>query len=295
MECRCECGRTKTVSLWDLRSGKTKTCGLNHPFYEDRSRPAFNTIYRDAYRKRALKVGLAFTINEQEFRELTQRSCHYCGSAPSSISMVRGSRNAKRGQKRTGTLLSQYIYNGLDRIDSAKGYTLDNVVPCYGVCNHAKHTMPYDEFVAWLDRVAEFRTKEHSMKKQCEFCPPDAKPIDTRGMPAHIHFRHRRELLAKFAADPRVRAQLAIANIGCAIAGTEPRQLSAAPAGVEAAITEYQNLEDQLALDLMTRGITSADIVAGVRLLIELEEAMHVCDVYWSVWEVPIWQKVDAA
>lgn len=155
VRCQCECGKLTIASLWDVRQGKTKTCGLNHPHYEDRSLPAFNSIYNHSYKQRALAAGLEFTITKEEFRELSQRNCHYCGSAPMANS-YRGS----RGAFKTGNNLSQYVYNGLDRIDSNKGYVLSNVVPCCGICNHAKHTMSYDDFIAWIDRIVLFRTKK---------------------------------------------------------------------------------------------------------------------------------------
>ena len=159
VEVDCECGEKKTVSLWDLRAGRTKSCGFNHPHYEDRSMPAFNAIYSYSYKKRALAAGLEFTITREQFRDLTQKACHYCGAPPTGKSQKSSARvrDIKRGAIKTGTQISQYIYNGLDRIDSALGYTVENVVPCCGVCNHAKHTMSYADFTAWLDRVADFR------------------------------------------------------------------------------------------------------------------------------------------
>tara|TARA_Y100000310_G_C20046907_1_gene518723 strand:+ start:61 stop:498 length:438 start_codon:yes stop_codon:yes gene_type:complete len=136
------------MSLWDVRSGKTKTCGFNHPHYEDRSMPAFNRIYDHSYKKRAIQNGWDFTLSRKTFRNLTQQDCHYCGSPPTRNTSVT-----------TTHTISEYKYNGLDRIDSSKGYTLDNVVPCCGVCNHAKHTMPYKDFIGWLDRIVKFRSK----------------------------------------------------------------------------------------------------------------------------------------
>lgn len=150
--CICECGSQKEVSFWDVKSGKTKTCGLNHPHYEDRSEPAFNMIYKHSYRERAIKKGLPFEITKEQFRSLAKLDCHYCGAAPTS-----GSYRGKRGSVKTGKSVSQYIYNGLDRMDPQKGYTIDNVVTCCGICNHAKHTMSYQEFTNWLDRVSGFR------------------------------------------------------------------------------------------------------------------------------------------
>jgi len=156
---RCDCGLEKNVSLWDLRRGKTKTCNLNHPHYEDRSMPAFNMIFEHSYKRRAEKTGLEFTITREQFREISQRPCHYCGAPPSHTSR-RGKRK-QRGVFLTGNHLSQFAYNGLDRKDSSKGYTLKNVVPCCGTCNHAKHTMSYEDFIAWLDRIATFRGREN--------------------------------------------------------------------------------------------------------------------------------------
>lgn len=154
VKCRCMCGAEKAVSLWDLRSGKTKSCGLNHPRYEDRSLPAFNNTYNHAYKHRAEKAGLVFEITKKQFRELTQKSCHYCGSPPREISL----RNKRGGIRKSGKYVCQYIHNGLDRIDSNKGYTLENVVTCCGICNHAKHTMSYTEFITWLDVLVRFRS-----------------------------------------------------------------------------------------------------------------------------------------
>ena len=45
--------------------------------------------------------------------------------------------------------------NGLDRVDSSKGYTIDNVVPCCAICNTAKNKMTQKEFKEWIKTVYE--------------------------------------------------------------------------------------------------------------------------------------------
>ena len=47
-----------------------------------------------------------------------------------------------------------YTYNGMDRVDNAKGYVLGNVVPCCHTCNFAKRGMATNEFVAWVTLVS---------------------------------------------------------------------------------------------------------------------------------------------
>lgn len=146
MNCLCDCGTRKVISLWDLRSGKTRSCGFNHPHYQDRTFPAFKNLFLHAYKGRALKAGIDFTLTEDDFRELTQKPCHYCGVLATNMTH----------RTNSGKYLSSYPYNGLDRKDNSQGYTLANVVPCCATCNHAKHTLTYDVFLEWIDRLVKF-------------------------------------------------------------------------------------------------------------------------------------------
>ena len=152
VECLCRCGTVKVVSLWDVRSGKTRTCGSHHFTYKDRSLPAFNNLYNHTYKKRAIRSGLEFKLKKAEFKQLTQQPCHYCGGEPT----------GRAARVISGKYESLYYYNGLDRMDNNRGYTIDNVVPCCMTCNRAKNTMSYDDFIKWLDRVINFRSKSFS-------------------------------------------------------------------------------------------------------------------------------------
>jgi 5-methylcytosine-specific restriction endonuclease McrA len=48
---------------------------------------------------------------------------------------------------------TDYIYNGIDRIDNERGYLPDNAVPCCKRCNQAKADMAIDEFKGWLSDI----------------------------------------------------------------------------------------------------------------------------------------------
>ena len=43
--------------------------------------------------------------------------------------------------------------NGIDRVDSSKGYTLDNCVPCCSICNTMKLNYTLQEFSDHITKV----------------------------------------------------------------------------------------------------------------------------------------------
>jgi hypothetical protein len=47
-----------------------------------------------------------------------------------------------------------YIYNGIDRVDNTRGYSIDNCVACCKQCNWAKRELPQQEFIDWIHRVS---------------------------------------------------------------------------------------------------------------------------------------------
>lgn len=104
---------------------------------------ARNQLYKQ-YKATAKHRGFSFSLTKDQFFEMTQRTCSYCGSAPA---------NEKK------TTSGSYVYNGLDRVDTQKDYSLDNVVPCCYTCNRAKSDMTAQEFEEWLEKLTEFRTR----------------------------------------------------------------------------------------------------------------------------------------
>lgn len=47
-------------------------------------------------------------------------------------------------------------YNGIDKIDSSKGYTKDNTVTCCSICNYMKNTMDVGSFLRKVREIAIF-------------------------------------------------------------------------------------------------------------------------------------------
>ena len=137
--CRCDCGNISIVSLGDLKWKGTKSCGcLRHISYTKKKEgyAAFNQLYSN-YIRQANKRKYTFELTKEQFKSLTNQNCHYC--------------NQKPNQKQQGKDLNgSYTYNGIDRVDNSKGYTLSNCVPCCGACNRAKMDMSQNEFLSWI-------------------------------------------------------------------------------------------------------------------------------------------------
>jgi hypothetical protein len=98
-----------------------------------------------------------FDLTDEEFFVLTKQNCYYCGTKPSAIIYN------SNGNGRSAT---PYIYNGVDRVDSSKGYTPDNVVPCCKQCNRAKMDMDVKEFLRWARRLGRFQLDGNCTKEE---------------------------------------------------------------------------------------------------------------------------------
>jgi 5-methylcytosine-specific restriction endonuclease McrA len=82
---------------------------------------------------------LVFALTHEQCFALFVRKCTYCGILPYTVKKHK---------------LGAFLYNGIDRVDNQKGYTLENSVPCCKTCNLAKHKLSLSEFKAWIQRIA---------------------------------------------------------------------------------------------------------------------------------------------
>ena len=143
--CKCDCGNEKIILGVLLVNGHTKSCGcFRSEVTKDRMKikfglASFNTVMAK-YIINANKRKIKFDLTKKQFKEITQSNCYYCGAKPSNIAKYPGYNG-------------DCIYNGLDRVDNNKGYTIDNVVPCCKRCNYAKNNQTPKEFKEWVKKV----------------------------------------------------------------------------------------------------------------------------------------------
>lgn len=80
------------------------------------------SYYKANARKRELSM-----MTFEEFMLFWKKECSYCGVSIAGV--------------------------GIDRVDSAKGYSVDNCVPCCGGCNAMKSDMTLDEFLGRVSLI----------------------------------------------------------------------------------------------------------------------------------------------
>lgn len=137
--CICDCGNTCTILSKCLSGGNTKSCGCLLK-YKDPYLSSKKALFRK-YEKSAKTRNYSFDLNFNDFLEIIQRNCFYCGSAPS------------QKYKLWGVVRCEGIlYTGIDRIDNKNGYKLGNIVPCCKKCNYLKWSKSRKQFIAWLKK-----------------------------------------------------------------------------------------------------------------------------------------------
>ncbi len=89
-----------------------------------------------SYRRSTAAKKFGFHLSYKEFEKIISNDCYYCGAKPSN--------NRAR---------YDVPYNGIDRIDSNKGYTIKNVVTACFRCNTAKNNMSLLDFKNWINKL----------------------------------------------------------------------------------------------------------------------------------------------
>lgn len=152
--CQCDCGNQTTVYPYEIIRNHTKSCGC---FNKEKGSKTFSTL-NQSKRKHAPHIASAMAVWKQRYKDgisfedffrLSQMSCYYCKKPPSNKYNKYLSQRATIWAKANG----YFIHNGLDRLDSNKNHSIDNVVPCCKWCNQAKMTMTPNEFQEYLKQV----------------------------------------------------------------------------------------------------------------------------------------------
>lgn len=147
-KCLCDCGEIKIITAGNVMSGSIKSCGCKkkelcvsaiQKHYDKFLDPVEKRLF-SAYKKH----GKYFNLTIEQFINLVNQKCHYCGSEPK---LLRGNKTKSKTK----------LLNGIDRIDSSIGYEVDNCVPCCINCNRAKNDMSIEDFIEWIKKISKYK------------------------------------------------------------------------------------------------------------------------------------------
>jgi len=150
-QCKCACGNMTLVASHQLVNGRTRSCGClrtelnsgsNSHYYTKGETGTITQVFK-RYMKGAIKRQLVFDLTLEEFTSLSGADCVYCGDPPS-------------------IGCEGVVRNGVDRVDSSKGYVQGNVVSCCKTCNIMKHKFTAKQFI---DKAIQVADKSKSNKE----------------------------------------------------------------------------------------------------------------------------------
>lgn len=143
--CRCECGSEVVVDRKKLIGKKVNHCGCKTSELRSMARRKdFGVSLRnrviDSYKRNAIKKNRDMLLSDDDFINLFNGLCYYCGEPPSHTIIKKG-------------FYGSFTYNGIDRLDNSCGYTVDNCVSCCQICNQLKKVYNHDDFLCKIKKI----------------------------------------------------------------------------------------------------------------------------------------------
>lgn len=144
-KCKCTCGKETTVRSEKLILGpkSPKSCIHCRGNNISPTIAAPRNVLKSHYQSGALKRNLEFSLSDEEFNDLIYGKCYYCGQEPT----------INKSDNRYNKTSELFIRNGIDRIDSNKGYFKDNCVSCCTMCNRMKLNYTIEDFFIKIQQI----------------------------------------------------------------------------------------------------------------------------------------------
>ncbi len=152
-ECRCDCGAVVTVSTSHLTTGHTQSCGCyksdmtsckTYQGGQYITGEEFNSVYRGAKQR---NIDFHITIEEVENLYEQQNKCCALSGRPIDF-------NKRRIAHIQGKIIRGSA--SIDRIDSHKPYTIDNIQLLHKEVNMAKQRLAQKDFIQLCREVANY-------------------------------------------------------------------------------------------------------------------------------------------
>lgn len=150
-KCKCECGNI-CVKSGDVLNNKKRnfSCGCYRSKRIKETKTKSDLEHRRSalmqararYRIEAKRRNYEFNLSPEEFIEIVNKPCYYCGISDSQYFTH-------------DTTKKKHSFSGIDRIDNRIGYNYDNVVSCCKKCNTAKNSIEPEMVVKLYNLLKE--------------------------------------------------------------------------------------------------------------------------------------------
>jgi hypothetical protein len=150
--CKCDCGVEKTYIATDVINGGTKSCGCKRKeLFKESKKLTYETKFQfpvekkmySSYKSQCKIAKKDFLLSFEEFKELVNSQCFYCGEIPLKIRFI-------------ANKTKQKPLNGIDRVNNSIGYVLSNCVSCCTICNFMKKMLTKEDFLNQVDKIYKF-------------------------------------------------------------------------------------------------------------------------------------------
>lgn len=141
------CG-TESVQLISHLKNNPGSCSVCK--YERRnSIPTLNAprnCVKSSYISGAKSRNLEFSLSDEQFDKLIFSDCYFCGSKPKEY----------QSDLRLNKTNLPFKRNGIDRLDSLQGYTVNNTVSCCDKCNLMKMSLHFNDFTEHINKIYNY-------------------------------------------------------------------------------------------------------------------------------------------
>lgn len=175
---RCKCGFTRTARKWELKKIQDpdfrnlkvccRTCKENQYWKNISEVDLYSSLHND-YKNQAKRRNKFFDLKKKDTLKLFKSNCKYCGNPP---------QNEWKHKTNDNIILK---YQGIDRVDPSKGYTINNTVPCCKMCNYAKRDYTEQEFLDWIYKVYTYNVQRLSEESEYIQVDGNGGPLITKG------------------------------------------------------------------------------------------------------------------
>lgn len=140
---KCDCGREKVINASAMKAGLTTSCGCRKQRLARKGVEDISQAYWRKLEKSALQRDLYFSITKQQAWNLFVKQNKKCALSGVEITLYP---NWDKYRLQTGSL---------DRKDSSKGYSIDNIQWVHKRVNFLKRDYSEEELIYWCTKIAK--------------------------------------------------------------------------------------------------------------------------------------------